>query len=362
MTACVFASPNDPDDRERRAAIAARDARYDGRFVYAVATTSVYCRPSCPARRPRPENVVLFDDAVAAADAGYRACKRCRPDKSEAARLDAAARAIAARPEESWTLARLAELAGMPVPRFRRRFRERFGSSPKAAHAAARAEAFKAGLKAGESVAAAGYDAGYSSMSRIHAATARLGMTASAYRSGAAGETIACAAVETDFGAMLIGATDVGVCYAQFGADPAMLEREFPHARLAAAEGSPALAAWTLALRTFLSDGGPHPDVPLDLRGTAFQLAAWRALTAIKPGETISYTELACRIGRPSAVRAAASACARNRIAVLAPCHRVLRGDGSPGGYRWGVDVKRALLEHEAKAVNPPASTGRASP
>lgn len=339
-----------------RGAVRRRDAAYDGRFVYAVVTTGVYCRPSCAARPARPENVRFFPGPAAAAAAGYRPCKRCRPDEPVPglAELVAAARYIEANSGERLSLSHLATRAGQSPSRFRRAFKAAFGVSPKAYQDAVRMRHFKAALKAGEDVTGAIYAAGFGSASRVYEPPARnIGMTPSAYRAGGAGERIAYASRSTPLGALLLAATERGVCFAQFGDVPeALLERlreEFANADLEPAPGadSPALDAWLDALVAHLESGAPRPELPLDLKGTAFQVRVWRFLLQIPEGDVLSYGEVAAGIGEPKAARAVASACAANRIAVLVPCHRVLRGDGDVGGYRWGVHRKRALLDLE---------------
>jgi AraC family transcriptional regulator of adaptative response/methylated-DNA-[protein]-cysteine methyltransferase len=343
-------------EQQMRHAVRARDAAYDGRFVYAVITTGVYCRPSCAARPARPENLRFFATGSDAAAAGFRPCKRCRPEEP-AARLNAvveAARYIEANSGETLTLAHLAGRAGLSPARFQRAFKTAFGVSPKAYHDAARMRALKASLKSGEDVSGAIYAAGFGSTSRVYGAPARsIGMTPSAYRAGGAGEAIAYACRDTALGTLLLAATDRGVCFAQFGDDADTLLRqlaeEFPRAALEAspAEDSRELGAWLDALVAHVGGGAPRPELPLDLRGTAFQIRVWRFLLSVPEGSVVSYGEVAAAIEQPRAVRAVASACAANRVAVLVPCHRVLRGDGTLGGYRWGMERKRALLDAE---------------
>ena len=339
-----------------RAAIARRDNSYDNRFVYGVITTGVFCRPGCAARAAKPENLRFFCDSDAAASAGLRPCKRCRP--TEAARgienLVAMARYIEAHASERLTLTRLAQRAGLSPSRFQRAFKNAFGVSPKGYQDQFRLQSFKDSLQHGERVTDAILDAGFGSTSRVYGAAARnIGMTPSAYRAGGRGETISYAYRQTSLGGLLMAATDHGVCFAQFGEDePALLDqvrREFPHAELVAssAAASPALDDWIVALDEHVSAGSPRPELPLDLRGTAFQIKVWKFLLTLDEGDVISYGELAEGIDQRKAVRATATACGANRVAVLVPCHRVLRGDGSIGGYRWGLERKRALLDME---------------
>lgn len=265
---------------------------------------------------------------------------------------------------ESVPLRRLAALTGYSPSHLQRAFKRAFGVSPKQYQDAARVKKLKTGLRTGAGVTQASAAAGYGSSSRLHARVdGNLGMTPSAYRAGGAGEMIRHACRDTTLGSLMMAATERGVCFVQFGDSRAALQRqleaEFPAAQLqaSAAEGSADLDDWMRALEQHLDRNGPCPDLPLDLRGTAFQLQTWRFLMQIPRGGVISYTELAEGLGRPRAVRAAATACARNRVAVLVPCHRVLRSDGSLGGYRWGLERKRALLDRErAAAATDPVS------
>lgn len=336
-------------------AVRTRDRACDGRFVYGVLTTGVFCRPSCPSRMPRPEHLRWFADGDAARQAGFRPCKRCRPDQpDEASRLAAVARHIEAHADEPLPLARLAALAGLSPAHLQRRFRAAFGVSPRQLQDAVRMRTLKGELRRGQPVADAIYTAGFGSPSRVYGEAARhLGMTPSAYRRGGAGETLAYAVRGTALGPLLMAASERGVCFAQFGASAeallAQLRAEFPRAEVVRsdAEHSPALDAWIDALDAHLSRGAHRPDLPLDLRGTAFQMRVWRFLLGLDEAQVVSYGELARAIDAPSAQRAVASACGANRIAVLVPCHRVLRGDGALGGYRWGLERKRALLDAE---------------
>ena len=349
-----------PTDSQMWRAIDARDARQDGVFWYGVASTGVFCRPSCASRRARRENVRFFESTAAAIAAGFRPCKRCTPLAARdavATRIEAVARYIDAHAEEALPLATLAGRARLSPAHFQRRFKALLGVSPKAYQDGARLARLKAGLRTGGAVLDAIVGAGFSSTSRVYGEAARnLGMTPSTYRAGGAGETIAYACRPTALGLLMMAATDRGVCFAQFGPSAAALERElaseFPKAALAPSPlaESPQLDAWIRAFEAHVAGRAPRPDVPLDLRGTAFQIRVWRFLLGIREGEVLSYSEVAAGIGAPTAVRAAASACAANRIAVLVPCHRVLRGDGALGGYRWGLERKRALIDRERQA------------
>lgn len=338
---------------EMTAALIARDASLDGRFIVAVKTTGIYCRPTCSGR-PKPENVRFFATPEEARAAGFRACKLCDPDASEtrAEKIAAVARHIEAHADEKLTLDTLAEIGGLSAGRLQKSFKEAFGVSPKAYQDAVRARGFKKALKEGDDVAGAAFEAGYGSTSRVYeTAVKSIGMTPSAYRAGGAGETISYTFQDTAIGRLMIAATDRGICFVQFADDDAPLidglRAEFPNAAIEPAAASDASEVWADAIAAHIERGGPRPDLPLDLRGTAFQMKVWRFLMTIPEGAVMSYSELAAAIDQPKAVRAAASACARNRVAILIPCHRVLRGDGSLGGYRWGLERKRALLDAE---------------
>ncbi len=352
--------PAMPTEAAMRRAVAERDAALDGAFVYGVTSTAVYCRPSCASRPARPERLRFFATPDAAEAAGFRACKRCHPRDRDAAttrRMHALARYIEAHAAERLPLERLARTAHLSPTHLQRTFKAVLGVSPKAYQDSARLKRLKRGLKGGSSVLESIAEAGFESTSRVYGASTRsLGMTPSAYRAGSAGETIAYACRPTSLGLLMMAATDRGVCFAQFGADEdevrAQLAAEFPRATLLESRmaASAELDAWIAAFEARLDHDGPPPELPLDLRGTAFQVRVWRFLLSIKPGEVMSYREVAAAIDAPKAVRAAASAIAANRIAVLVPCHRVLRSDGGIGGYRWGLERKRALLDQERRA------------
>lgn len=359
MTVSTTASAKqDRTTAERYAAVASRDASADGRFYYAVVTTGVYCRPSCASRRPNRENLRYYDSPGAAERAGFRPCRRCRPDAwpSEMARLAEIARYIEAHADEALPLKTLAGRAGLSAARLQKKFKAAFGVSPKAFQDAARLGRLKELLKQKESVTAAIFAAGFGSSSRVYGRAAKnLGMTPSSYRSGGDGEVIYRACRRSALGPLMMAATSRGVCFVQFGescaALRAQLEAEFPRASFLSSPdaGGPALDDWIEALDRHLADAAPRPDLPLDLYGTAFQLKVWRFLLGLAEGTTVSYAEVAKGVGNPRAARAAASACGRNRVAVLVPCHRVLRGDGALGGFRWGLDRKRALLDAERR-------------
>ncbi|HEX8644752.1 MAG TPA: bifunctional DNA-binding transcriptional regulator/O6-methylguanine-DNA methyltransferase Ada [Allosphingosinicella sp.] len=328
-------------------AVLARDRGADGSFVTGVLTTGIYCRPSCAARHPKRENVRFFADGAAARGAGLRPCLRCLPDEvtREAAALEKAF-ALLAEAEEAPSLAALAAAAAYSPHHFHRLFRRATGITPAAYSRSLRAKRAQAALGANCRITDAIYDAGFSGPARFYAeAKARLGMTPSAWRDGGRGETIGWATAQTRFGRMLVAATDKGICRLSFDEDEAALRRRFPHAAIA--PGGEAMAG--LLARTVAAVEAPERphDLPLDVRGTAFQEAVWRELSRIPPGESLSYAALAARAGKPGAARAAGSACGANHVAILIPCHRARRSDGSAGGYAYGLPVKAALIEAE---------------
>lgn len=344
-------------DDERWAAVVARDSRADGRFFYSVLTTGVYCRPSCAARLPRRENVRFHASCAAAERAGFRPCKRCRPNERPAAEQRAAAVAKACRlieeAEELPGLDALAAAAGMSRFHFHRVFKSVTGVTPKSYAAAHRAERVRDELARGGTVTEAIYGAGFNSSGRFYAKSAEvLGMKPRSFRDGGAGAAIRFALGECSLGSILVAATDKGVCAILFGDDPEALLRElqdrFPRAQLIGGDG--AFEQLVAKVVGFVEAPALGLDLPLDLRGTAFQQRVWQALRAIPPGSTASYAEIARRIGDPRSVRAVAQACAANPVAVAIPCHRVVRRDGALAGYRWGVERKRALLERERAA------------
>lgn len=341
----------------RWAAVMARDGAADGRFFYAVKTTGVYCRPSCASRPARPENVTFFDSTEEAERAGFRPCKRCKPDQDTLATRQAAQVAELCRwierAERVPSLQELAEYAEMSTYHLHRVFKAVTGLTPKAYALAHRARRVREGLAQQRPVTEAIYEAGYGSSGGFYAdADALLGMTPGAFRSGGTAEVdIRFAIAECSLGAILVAATPRGVCAILMGDDAEALARDlqdrFPQANLVGGDAS--FEATVAAVVGFVE--APHLglQLPLDIRGTAFQQRVWQALREIPPGQTLSYTEVAQRIGTPKAVRAVASACAANALAVAIPCHRVVRSDGGLSGYRWGVERKRALLLREAK-------------
>jgi AraC family transcriptional regulator, regulatory protein of adaptative response / methylated-DNA-[protein]-cysteine methyltransferase len=352
-------------DAELWNAVVSRDTSGTGDFFYAVKTTGVYCRPTCASRRPLRKNVEFFATTAEARAQGYRACKRCRPDEGAENRsvspinavVHELARQIEAKPEQPFRLAQLAQRAGYSPFHLQRNFKAIIGSTPKEYQTAARLRTFKQELRRDAPVSDAIYQAGFGSGSRVYEkADGHLGMTPSEYRSGGKGLTISYASGRTPLGLLMIGATDRGICFLQFGdSDRALqgeLRRQFP---AAAVQPMPATHAeqfesWMAALNRHLRGLEPRLDLPLDVRGTAFQLIVWRYLQKLPYGEVRSYSEVAEAIGKPSAARAVARACASNSVALLIPCHRVVRGTGELGGYRWGVQRKRVLLDTERAA------------
>jgi AraC family transcriptional regulator, regulatory protein of adaptative response / methylated-DNA-[protein]-cysteine methyltransferase len=331
-------------------AVLARDRSADGRFVTGVLTTGIYCRPSCAARHPKRENVCFFPDGESARAAGLRPCLRCKPD--EAAR-DAAAVAAALKlieqAEEPPSLEALAAAAGYSPFHFHRIFKRATGLTPAAYARAKRARAMTDSLSGSRRITDAIYEAGYSGPARFYEeAKDRLGMRPASWRDGGRGETIRWATAETSLGTMLLAATERGICRLSFDEGEAELRARFPHATIEA--GGPGMAGLVeRAVAAVNAPGRPH-DLPLDVRGTAFQEAVWRELSRVPPGESVSYAALAARAGKPGAARAAGTACGSNRVAVLIPCHRARRGDGSPGGYAYGLERKAKLIEHESAA------------
>ena len=342
------------------AAVAARDATQDGRFFYSVRTTGIYCRPGCASRQPRRENVAFYETVEAAEAAGFRPCKRCRPrEGSPAARHVAAvgrACALIRERDSLPSLAELAQAAGISRYHFHRVFKQITGTTPREWGKAHRMDRLAHRLEAGASVAEAVYGAGFGASSRAYeAAPGGLGMTPRARRDGGKGETIRFTIVSTWLGWALIAATERGICLTALGDDRARLEadlrRRFPAASLEPADA--VLAGWAERVARFITRPAEQLDLPLDIRGTAFQAQVWRALQKIPSGRTATYSEIAAALGRPKAVRAVAQACASNKLAVLVPCHRVVRQDGDLAGYRWGIERKRALITREAEAAAP---------
>ena len=341
----------------RWAAVVARDPKADGKFFYSVKTTGVYCRPSCAARTARPENVAFHLTAADAEQAGFRPCKRCKPDQPPLAEQHAAQVAELCRlienAEQVMSLEELANQAGLSAYHLHRVFKAVTGLTPRAYAAAHRAKRVRTELGRSGTVTDAIYGAGYNSNGRFYEESNQvLGMTPTNYRAGGANTEIRFAIGECSLGSILVAASERGVCAILLGDDPDQLARDlqdrFPRAELMGGDaGFEQLVAKVVG---FVEAPRLGLDLPLDVRGTAFQQRVWQALRQIPAGETVSYTEVAKRIGSPKSVRAVAQACAANALAVAIPCHRVVRNDGGLSGYRWGVERKRALLGREAKA------------
>jgi AraC family transcriptional regulator of adaptative response/methylated-DNA-[protein]-cysteine methyltransferase len=353
------------DDDARWAAVCARDAAAEGRFWFAVTTTGVYCRPTCRSRQPRRQNVRFFDTTAAAEEAGFRPCKRCQPHQAQPAmtvehtaaveQACALIRGSDAQP----TLETLATAVGMSPYHFQRVFKAHTGVSPKQYAMTVRRQRAASALQRPGSVTTAIYDAGYNSGGHFYAESAdAIGMTPTAFRRGAAGETIRFGVAECYLGWVLAAATARGLCAIDLGdgseALKTALQERFPKAHLS---HDPDFSDWVQQVVDFLGAPERGLALPLDIQGTAFQRRVWAALREIPAGETLSYTEVAERIGEPGAVRAVAGACAANKLAVAIPCHRVVRKDGDLSGYRWGVERKRQLLACERKATGDHAAS-----
>jgi AraC family transcriptional regulator of adaptative response/methylated-DNA-[protein]-cysteine methyltransferase len=351
-------APLAPGTDPRLAAVLRRQTLPGLPFVFAVATTGIYCRPDCPARRPRPENIRFFATASSARAGGFRACKRCRPDAERAidpvlapvgraiAAIDAH---LAAGGEGLPALDALAAQADLSPWHLQRTFTRVVGVSPRAYAQAQRLHRFKAALRTGQGVADATYAAGFGSASRSYAAASGLGMTPATYAKGGSGARLRWATAACSLGLVLIAATERGLAALYLGDDETALvrelEREFPAALLSPDEGS--LRDWLKGIVAYLDSNKPCPDLPLDVRATAFQRRVWEALRRIPPGETRSYAELAAALGVPKGQRAVGRACATNPVSLVIPCHRAVRTDGSLSGYRWGLERKDRLLKKE---------------
>jgi AraC family transcriptional regulator, regulatory protein of adaptative response / methylated-DNA-[protein]-cysteine methyltransferase len=346
----------------RWAAVLARDAGQDGKFLFAVRTTGVYCRPSCASRRARPENVVFYDTAEAAERAGFRPCKRCNPRRASPAEQRAAIVARACRfietADELPQLATLARQAGLSAFHFHRLFKATTGLTPRAYALAQRARRVRRELRRGGSVTRAMFDAGFNSSGRFYASAGELlGMTPGQFRAGGVDNDIRYTLRQCSLGSLLVARSTRGICAIQLGSDPGELVRElrarFPQARFQDAE--PQFERWVRDVVRLVDAPALGLKLPLDVRGTVFQQRVWEALRQIPAGATASYAEIARRIGAPRATRAVAQACAANTLAVAIPCHRVTRSDGTLAGYRWGAARKRQLLrrEHADAAAGP---------
>ncbi len=347
-----------PEDYESQwQAVLTKDARFDGQFVFAVSSTRVYCRPSCGSRRPRRERVSFFQLPEAAEQAGFRACLRCHPRNArvidpQIKMARQVCRIIEKNEGEPITLAALSEQLGVSSFHLQRTFKNTMGITPRRYAEAYRVNRFKQGVRKGEAITSAIYDAGFGSSSRLYErASSQLGMTPATYGKGGRGAVINYTIVETPLGCLLVAATNKGVCSVMLGDSDASLKEEllneFPAAEIRHDEEP--LRSSLKAIVEHLKSKSPHIDLPLDIRATAFQRQVWEQLRAIPYGQTHSYSEVAQAIGQQKAVRAVARACATNPVALVIPCHRVIREDKSLGGYRWGLERKKKLLETEAK-------------
>ena len=343
------------DDDRRWHATEHRDAKFDGQFVYAVRSTGIYCRPSCPSRRPRRDQVSFFAACDDAERAGYRACRRCHPRQTlpEIAMVEAADGFIDTHLDEIITLAMLSEACGISPYHLHRTFKRLTGLTPRQYVRERRMGRLKEELRTGSDVTTAMYDAGFGSSSRLYeSGPNRLGMTPKTYQQGGQGVSIGYTIVDSPLGRLLVGTTERGVCAVSLGDSDESLEdalqREYPAATLHRGEPGD---AWADAVVGFLNGHDMPRDLPIDVQSTAFQWRVWSFLCTIPSGETRSYGEVARAIQQPTAARAVAQACASNPVALVVPCHRVVRGDGEPGGYRWGAERKQALLEQERNAA-----------
>jgi AraC family transcriptional regulator of adaptative response/methylated-DNA-[protein]-cysteine methyltransferase len=345
-------------DESRWQAVLTRDASRDADFVYGVLSTRIFCRPSCPARRPSRGGALFFDTPQEAADAGFRACKRCRPDEETDAnqeRVQQARLLIEQSIEagDSISLQVLADSLSVSASHLQRTFKRDVGVSPREYADALRLQRLKSELREGQSVLSAQIGAGYTSRALYEKAPAQLGMTPASYKRGGQGTRISFQIASCDLGFLLVAATPKGICAVSLGDSEVQLEAdlrvEFFAAEISRApEDEVNFAAWFEALLPLVEAGARElPTLPLDVRATEFQLRVWAILRQVARGETRSYTQVAEELGQPSAVRAVARACATNPVALIVPCHRVLRGDGSLAGYRWGIERKKALLERE---------------
>jgi AraC family transcriptional regulator of adaptative response/methylated-DNA-[protein]-cysteine methyltransferase len=340
-----------PDSATAWRAVQRRDKSFDGRFVYAVSSTRIFCRPSCSSRRPMKTNVRFFGSPTDAERAGYRACKRCRPTSTAGTAIDKALTAASAfltqHADEPVTLSRLSREVGVSAFHLQRAFKRAFGVSPREFQDANRRRVLTTRLRKGDTVSRATYEAGYGSSSRVY--ERKLGMSPAALKKGGQGQRIQFAIVSSPLGRLIGAYTEKGVCAVAIGDDDLALEQslreQFPKAEINMAGST--INEWITEIVRSIG-GGINPSIPLDAQGSAFQWRVWKALQQIPRGTTLSYSEVAKKIGQPSAARAVARACATNPVALVIPCHRVVRDDGSLGGYRWGIDRKAELLERES--------------
>jgi AraC family transcriptional regulator, regulatory protein of adaptative response / methylated-DNA-[protein]-cysteine methyltransferase len=344
-----------PDNEQLWQAVVAKDARFDGQFVFAVSSTGIYCRPSCPSRRAHRERVKFFDLPDAAEQAGFRACLRCQPRRARVLdpQMDLVQRVcryLNSSDGETLKLAELASHAGVSVFHLQRTFKRVMGISPRQYLAARRFGNFKELVRKGDSVTTALYESGFNSSSRLYEhAAEELGMTPATYSRGGRGVNINYTIVASSMGRLLVAMTERGVCAVRMGDSDSDLENnlreEFPHAEITRADST--LRETVQKILSHLDNNEPRLDLPLDIRSTAFQRQVWEKLRAIPYGQTVSYGEVAKALGKPGAVRAVGRACATNPVALVIPCHRVVREDKSLGGYRWGLERKKKLLEKE---------------
>lgn len=350
---------NPLDDDLRWQAVLGRDGSLDGRFVYAVKTTGIYCRPSCPSRQSKRKNTVFFSNPAAATEAGYRECQRCRPNGPNAdERCLAAVRSACSAIETAEKMPELDQLAahvGLSPSYLHRQFKKVVGVTPRQYASRKRLERFQEGLGESATVTTAIYDAGFGSGSRVYeSARHTLGMTPGEYRAGGRGLRIEFTLAKSDLGLLLVAATEQGVCCIEIGSERktlcASLRERFPAAQLS--ENDEGLRDCVQEITRYVRTPTTGLDLPLDIQGTAFQQRVWKALQDIPRGETASYSDVAAAIGKPTAHRAVASACAANKLALAVPCHRVVRTDGKLGGYRWGLQRKQQLLDNEKSSRN----------
>ena len=344
------------NDSQCWTAVLHRDRSFDGAFYFGVVTTGVFCKPSCPSRHPLRRNVRFFELPADAEKAGLRPCLRCRPTTPPDTAMRDLCRYIEEHCDQRVSLATLAERAGLSRFHLQRTFKAAIGLTPKQYLEAHRVYKLKSELRTGEDVTGAIYQAGFGSSSRVYErAGTRLGMTPGQYRQGGEGMLITHATIHTELGPLMLAATIRGLCFVQFGDSAADLQetlrREFPAASLEPMRqpAPPEFERWIQSLRQHLKSAAPLPDLPLDIRATAFTMRVWEYLRTIPQGQVRSYSQVAEGVGKPSAVRAVARACASNKVALLIPCHRVIRNDGGLGGYRWGIGRKQAILEREQR-------------
>ena len=347
------------DEAQRWQAVLERDATQDGAFVYAIRSTGIYCRPSCASRKPRRQNVLFFALPGIARQAGFRACKRCQPDLAAQpdSRLDLVMKIcdyIQSHLGESLTLQALSDQFALSQHHLQRQFKQVVGISPLQYAEACRMDQLKMALRRGSQVSAAVYEAGFSSPSRVYSrAAAQLGMTPGEFQQAGRGQVIRYTTVTCHLGTLLVAATERGICAVRLGDAPAALEaslqEEFGQAELLPAD--PTLQEWVEVILRYIAGNEPDLHLPLDVQATAFRKQVWQAIQQIPYGATRTYQQVANMIGRPTAVRAVARACATNPAALVVPCHRVVRSDGGLGGYRWGVERKEKLLQTEGAAA-----------